>query len=94
MCHECREDLTSLAGRVFDHFQKTGATCALHDKAGVDRHAEESDTAETEAIRKAEQEDPTLDVAKLRVATEAVRPATAGERRNRGAAQSHGNRHS
>ena len=74
MCYECQEDLTKLGTHVYDHFNKPGSKCSLYDRVGVDRHEAEADDAEREAIRKAKEEDATIDEARLRVETGKSKP--------------------
>ncbi|KAK5059910.1 hypothetical protein LTR84_009793 [Exophiala bonariae] len=74
MCYECQEDLSKLGTHVYDHFNKPGSKCSLYDRVGVDRHEAEADDAEREAIRKAKEEDATIDESRLRVETGKTKP--------------------
>lgn len=74
MCYECQEDLSKLGPNVYDHFNKPGAKCSLYDRVGVNRHEVEADDAEREAIRKAKEEDGSIDEARLRVETGKSKP--------------------
>lgn len=74
MCYECQEDLSKLGPNVYNHFNKPGAKCSLYDRVGVDRHEVEADDAEREAIRKAKEEDSSIDETRLRVETGKPKP--------------------
>ncbi|KEF53963.1 uncharacterized protein A1O9_09758 [Exophiala aquamarina CBS 119918] len=74
MCYECQEDLTKLGPNVYNHFNKPGAKCSLYDRVGVDRHEVEADDAEREAIRKAKEEDSSVDETRLQVETGKPKP--------------------
>ncbi|KAK4940841.1 hypothetical protein LTR10_019113 [Elasticomyces elasticus] len=67
MCYVCNADLTALGQRPYDHFNKAGATCRLHDQEGVNRHEEEAMRAEIEAIKKAKEQNASIDESRLRV---------------------------
>jgi hypothetical protein len=66
MCYVCKKNISS---KGYDHFHRAGATCVLHDQAGVDRHKEEADAAETAAIEKVRTEYDDIDEKLLRVET-------------------------
>jgi len=74
MCYECQEDLSKLGPNVYNHFNKPGAKCSLYDRVGVNRHEVEADDAEREAIKKAKEQDATIDETRLRVETGKSKP--------------------
>ncbi|KAI1624237.1 hypothetical protein EDD37DRAFT_549001, partial [Exophiala viscosa] len=67
MCYVCNADLTALGQRPYDHFNKPGAKCRLHDEDGGDRHEEEAMRAEIEAIKKAKDQNASIDESRLRI---------------------------
>jgi hypothetical protein len=70
MCYVCKKDISGTGKEQgYDHFHRAGATCALHDQAGIDRHKEEADAAETAAIEKVKAEYDDIDEKVLRIET-------------------------
>ncbi|KIW99942.1 uncharacterized protein Z518_10870 [Rhinocladiella mackenziei CBS 650.93] len=69
MCYECKEDISSLGGNPYHHFNRPGAKCSLYDQEGIVRHDQEANQAEKEAIDKAKAADANLDEDKLRIDT-------------------------
>jgi hypothetical protein len=70
MCYVCKKDISGTGKEQgYDHFHRAGATCLLHDQAGVDRHKEEADAAETAAIEKVKAEYDDVDEKTLRIET-------------------------
>ncbi|RVX67652.1 hypothetical protein B0A52_08181 [Exophiala mesophila] len=65
LCYVCQADLTSLGHQAYSHF--SDAKCPLHDNPGLNRHAHEAEVAEDEVIKKAKEEDSTIDESKLRL---------------------------
>src|SRR5438045_3623062 len=70
MCYVCQKDISGTGKEQgYDHFHRAGATCALHDQTGVDRHAEEANAAELAAIDKAKAEYDDIDEKALQIET-------------------------
>jgi hypothetical protein len=70
MCYVCKKDISGTGKEQgYDHFHRAGATCALHDQTGIDRHKEEADAAETAAIEKVKAEYDDIDEKLLRIET-------------------------
>lgn len=70
MCYVCQKDISGTGKEQgYDHFHRAGATCALHDQTGVDRHKAEADAAEIAAIAKAKAEHGDVDEKQLRIET-------------------------
>jgi hypothetical protein len=69
MCYVCKKDITGGKDGGYEHFNKPGSKCKLHDEHGVDRHEVEADEAEKEAIKKAKAEDADLDESHLYIDT-------------------------
>jgi hypothetical protein len=69
MCYVCKKDITGGKDGGYEHFNKPGSKCKLHDEHGVDRHELEADEAEKEAIKKAKAEDADLDESHLYIDT-------------------------
>jgi hypothetical protein len=70
MCYVCKKDISGTGKEQgYDHFHRAGATCALHDQTGIDRHKEEADAAETAAIKKVKAEYEDIDEKVLRIET-------------------------
>jgi hypothetical protein len=68
MCYVCKKDISGTGKEQgYDHFHRAGATCALHDQTGIDRHKEEADAAETAAIEKVKAEYDDIDEKLLRI---------------------------
>lgn len=73
LCYECKADLSTTRGNPYHHFNREGATCSLYDLEGVNRHEEEANKAETEAIKTAKAMNATLDERELRIETGQVK---------------------
>ena len=70
MCYICQKDISGTGKEQgYDHFHRAGATCALHDTTGVDRHEAEADAAETAAIAEAKAEYEDIDERALQIET-------------------------
>ena len=70
MCYVCQKDISGTGKEHgYDHFHRAGATCALHDQTGVDRHKAEADAAEIAAIAKAKAEYEDIDEKALQIET-------------------------
>lgn len=71
MCYVCKADLSKLKD-PYSHFDKhtsAGEKCALYDTPGVDRHIQEANDAEIEAIRAAKEADSTIEEKMLQIET-------------------------
>lgn len=68
MCYVCKLDLSKLRD-AYEHFNKTGSKCPLYDVKSIDRHAQEANAAEEQAIQEARAEDDTIDEGILRIET-------------------------
>ena len=69
MCYVCKANISEPQHGGYQHFNRPGATCKLHDDPGEDRHEQEADEAEREAIRKAKADDAELDETQLQIET-------------------------
>ena len=74
MCYVCKKDISRGPGGGYEHFEhgpfRPGAKkCLLYDIEGIDRHKNETDDAEREAIRKIKADDKDLDEEHLRIGT-------------------------
>ena len=67
MCYTCRADISSGQRGGYEHFNAPGAKCKLYDEDVINRHQEEADEAERQAVRKVREQNQDVDEDMLRV---------------------------
>ena len=69
MCYICKANISDPQHGGYHHFHRPGAKCKLQDDPGADRHEQEADEAEKEAIKKAKADNAELDEEELQIET-------------------------
>ena len=67
ICYVCKQDISSGREGGYEHFNRVGSKCKLYDNEGPDRHQEEADEAEREAIKRVRNENQDVEEDTLRV---------------------------
>ena len=67
ICYVCKQDISSGREGGYEHFNRVGSKCKLYDNEGPDRHQEEADEAEREAIKRVRTENQDVEEDTLRV---------------------------
>lgn len=76
MCYICKKDITKVGYNHFDQGRygpPEPGKCAVYDRSGLNRHKEEVERAQKEAIQKAKMENPTLSEKDVEVQSRARR---------------------
>lgn len=92
MCYVCKKDISSGRDGGYEHFHKSGSNCKLYDDTRIDRHRDEADNAEREAIKKVRAENQDVEEDVLRVDTKKGDEASKQNRNtqtNNGARRAH-----
>lgn len=72
MCYVCQQDISGQSKDAgYQHFHKAGSKCPLYDAQGTERHDQDADAAEKEAIKKvkAQEGNEDLDDKELQIET-------------------------
>lgn len=63
MCYVCQQDISGQSKDAgYQHFHNAGSKCPLYDAQGIERHDQDADTAEKEAIAKVKAQEGNEDI--------------------------------
>ena len=67
ICYVCKKDISTGRESGYEHFNRAGSKCKLYEGEEGDRHQEEADEAEREAIKRVRTENPDVEEDALRI---------------------------